>query len=83
MAGTDRQRLHDVFFGLRQDDAHRHDLVDAGVGGVQGPADAVEAHLAAEGVGEVVLHVVRVSGGWKFDTVHGLSDRRLRFTPTP
>ena len=30
----------------RQDDAERHDLVDAGVGGVEGPAEPVEADLA-------------------------------------
>src|SRR5215212_9791599 len=35
-----------------QDDAEGHDLIDARVGGIQGPAQSIEADLAGDGLGE-------------------------------
>ena len=45
---TRLDRRRDVRLRLRHDDAERHDLINARVGGVQRPADAIEADFALE-----------------------------------
>src|SRR5262249_46499645 len=45
--------LNEVLFSLRNDDAERFDLIDAGVGGVERPRDAVESYFALDRVLEL------------------------------
>src|SRR5262249_55470139 len=42
----------DVFFRLGNYDAQGHDLVNAGIGGIEGPAEAIEADLALDALDE-------------------------------
>ena len=51
-AVADPDRRHDVRLGPRYDHAQRHDLVDAGIGGIQGTADAIKPDLAGDGFGQ-------------------------------
>ena len=60
-----RTALDDVLARLRDDDAERLNLVDAGVGGVQRARDRVEADLALELGVELAakpLHIDRRDG---------------------
>ncbi len=53
VAPADRERLDDVLDGARDHDADRQMPVVRGVGGVEGAAAGVEAHLARDGAAQI------------------------------
>src|SRR5207249_2103419 len=62
MLTAQRDGAEDVFTRARDDHAEGDDLVDAGVGRVEGAGEAVEAHFAADLGGEFAGERSRVQG---------------------
>src|SRR5262249_16416613 len=62
VAATGLHRGDNFLYRGRQDDPERHDLVNAGIGGVESAAEPVEARLAGAALGQRLLELGDIEG---------------------